>query len=289
LARHGIPCPTITGACTGTFEFEATSGAYTELQCGSYIFIDADYGRNLDHDGAPTQAFQPSLFVWATVMSRPAAVRAVVDAGLKALAFDSGPPLVCDEPAATYERASDEHRRLAVSLRPDRQPLRPSGSRPGFRIPISVVLCWRRQPPRRSRQQLPSAVLFLPDLHDADFGIGDFAVELAFRDPKVSHDGVVPDDLDREFGPFERLEGGLSRHHPVDEFGLVLEPSVRMAVAQLFRSERLYLRFVLFEPGHPQLLNGIFYRRFISRLGVCGSDQGRPAERERACGGEVTT
>jgi D-serine deaminase-like pyridoxal phosphate-dependent protein len=33
----------------------------------------------------------------------------------RALAFDSGPPLVCDEPAATYERASDEHGRLGVS------------------------------------------------------------------------------------------------------------------------------------------------------------------------------
>ena len=52
LARHSIPCPTITGAGTGTFEFEAASGVYTELQCGSYIFMDADYGRNLDHDGA---------------------------------------------------------------------------------------------------------------------------------------------------------------------------------------------------------------------------------------------
>jgi 3-hydroxy-D-aspartate aldolase len=77
--------------------------------------MDADYGRNLDRGGALTKAFEPSLFVWATVMSRPAEDRAIVDAGLKALAFDSGPPLVCDEPAATYERASDEHGRLAVS------------------------------------------------------------------------------------------------------------------------------------------------------------------------------
>jgi 3-hydroxy-D-aspartate aldolase len=115
LARHGIECPTITGAGTGTFEFESASGVYTELQCGSYIFMDADYGRNLDRDGAPTKAFEPSLFVWATVMSRPTEDRAIVDAGLKALAFDSGPPLVCDEPAATYERASDEHGRLGIS------------------------------------------------------------------------------------------------------------------------------------------------------------------------------
>ena len=48
-------------------------------------------------------------------MSRPTEDRAIVDAGLKALAFDSGPPLVCDEPAATYERASHEHGRLGIS------------------------------------------------------------------------------------------------------------------------------------------------------------------------------
>ena len=77
--------------------------------------MDADYGHNLDRDGAPTKAFEPSLFVWATVMSRPAQDRAIVDAGLKALAFDSSPPPVCDEPAATYERASDEHGRLGIS------------------------------------------------------------------------------------------------------------------------------------------------------------------------------
>ncbi len=61
--------------------------------------MDADYRRNRNRDGAPTKAFEPSLFVWATVMSRPAEDRAIVDAGLKALAFDSGPPTVCDEPA----------------------------------------------------------------------------------------------------------------------------------------------------------------------------------------------
>jgi 3-hydroxy-D-aspartate aldolase len=120
LTRNGIDCPTVTGAGTGTFEFESASGVYTELQCGSYIFMDADYGRNLDQDGAPTKAFEPSLFVWATVMSRPTEDRAIVDAGLKALAFDSGPPTVWDEPAATYERASDEHGRLAVSTATNR-------------------------------------------------------------------------------------------------------------------------------------------------------------------------
>jgi hypothetical protein len=66
LARHGIACRT----GTGTFELESASGVYTELQCGSYIFMDADYGRNLDRDGAPTKALEPSLFVWATSTAR---------------------------------------------------------------------------------------------------------------------------------------------------------------------------------------------------------------------------
>ena len=106
LARYRIACPTITGAGTGSFEFEAASGLYPDLQCGSYIFMNADYRHNRGRDGGPFATFEPSLFVWATVMSRPAEDRAIVDNRLKALAFDSGPPLVCDEPAATYERAS---------------------------------------------------------------------------------------------------------------------------------------------------------------------------------------
>jgi len=120
LERSGIPCRVVTGAGTGSFEFESASGVYNELQCGSYIFMDADYGRNLDRDGAPVSSFEPSLFVWATVMSRPTEERAIVDAGLKALAFDSGPPIVWDEPAASYERASDEHGRLAVTAATNR-------------------------------------------------------------------------------------------------------------------------------------------------------------------------
>jgi 3-hydroxy-D-aspartate aldolase len=60
---------------------EAASGVYTELQCDSYIFMDANYGRNRDRDGAPTKVFEPSLLVWTTVMSRPTEDRAIVDAG----------------------------------------------------------------------------------------------------------------------------------------------------------------------------------------------------------------
>src|SRR6202011_1887988 len=79
LARHGIDCPDITGVGTGSFEFEAASGVYTELQCGSYIFADADYGRNRDRDGGPTKEFEPSLFPLAPGANFTAARKAEID------------------------------------------------------------------------------------------------------------------------------------------------------------------------------------------------------------------
>jgi D-serine deaminase-like pyridoxal phosphate-dependent protein len=103
-----IKCDKVTGAGTGTFLFEATSGVYHELQAGSYIFMDADYAKNeWTESGIPR--FEHSLFVWTTVMSSPAPNRAVVDAGLKASSVDSGMPRVADVEGVEYVKASDEH------------------------------------------------------------------------------------------------------------------------------------------------------------------------------------
>ena len=117
LKTEGLDCPIVGGAGTGTFEFEAASGIFTELQVGSYVFMDADYARN---DPAPP--FRHALFVLATVMSAPRPGFAVVDAGHKAVAVDSGNPLVWERPGVTYVGASDEHGTLSVG--PDAAPLR---------------------------------------------------------------------------------------------------------------------------------------------------------------------
>ena len=114
LQGAGLDCPIITGAGTGTYLFEAASKVYNEIQPGSYIFMDADYGRNHGEDGTPVSHFRQSLFVWTTAMSRPASDRAVVDAGLKALSVDSGMPLVADLRGVEYARASDEHGVLLI-------------------------------------------------------------------------------------------------------------------------------------------------------------------------------
>jgi 3-hydroxy-D-aspartate aldolase len=108
LAQSGIACEKVTGAGTGTYLFETVSGVYQEIQPGSYIFMDVDYGKNeWTESGIPR--FEQSLFVWTTVMSRPSAERAIVDAGLKASSVDSGMPRVAANDGVEYIKASDEH------------------------------------------------------------------------------------------------------------------------------------------------------------------------------------
>ena len=114
LGEHGLRCPSVTGAGTGSFRFEAASGLYNELQAGSYIFMDADYAQNHGEGGGPMDEFQHSLFVYTTVMSTPGPGRAVVDAGLKASSVDSGLPTVHGMPGVTFVGASDEHGKLAI-------------------------------------------------------------------------------------------------------------------------------------------------------------------------------
>ena len=113
IEAAGIACRTVTGAGTGTWQHERDSGVYTEIQPGSYVFMDADYHRNAL---APDEHhFEQSLYVLAAVMSTPARDRAIVDAGLKAFAFDSGPPLVYGARGYDYVKASDEHGVLTIA------------------------------------------------------------------------------------------------------------------------------------------------------------------------------
>ena len=50
LKAQGLECDIVGGGGTGSYYFEGNSGVYNELQCGSYAFMDADYGRILDKD-----------------------------------------------------------------------------------------------------------------------------------------------------------------------------------------------------------------------------------------------
>ncbi len=105
LASDGIACPLVTGAGSGTFVLEAASGLWGELQCGSYLFGDRDYADNEPTPGAP--AFEHALFVRSQVVSRDD-IHAVVDAGHKSHAIDSGLPTVWQRDL-TFTNGGDEH------------------------------------------------------------------------------------------------------------------------------------------------------------------------------------
>ena len=144
VRARGIRCDYITGGGSGTFEFELASGLYTELQPGSYFFMDLDYGANewpaatggddADEAAAALSARpEQAMWVLSTVISAQGANDwVVVDAGAKAVNTDCGPPAVCRAPAARpagagaeeesggglcYQCAGDEHGIVSLAER----------------------------------------------------------------------------------------------------------------------------------------------------------------------------
>ncbi len=109
INAEGLTCKIVGGAGTGTYYFEGTSAVYNELQCGSYIFMDADYRRNLDSGGNFVTDFENSLFIYTSIMSHTKADMAICDAGLKVQSVDSGLPVVYGRDDLEYIKCSDEH------------------------------------------------------------------------------------------------------------------------------------------------------------------------------------
>jgi len=111
LKAVGLAPELVSGGGTGSYYFEAASGVYNELQCGSYAFMDADYGRILDEDGRRIDQgeWENALFILTSVMSHVKADKAIVDAGLKAQSVDSGLPVVFGRTDVKYVKCSDEH------------------------------------------------------------------------------------------------------------------------------------------------------------------------------------
>jgi len=122
LDVRGVRCGIVTGGGTGTVEFDAASGVFTELQPGSYLFMDGDYG-SIGWGGE--SGWRHSLFVLSTVMSATRPGMAVCDVGLKGLAVDSGLPRSVHwldakgAPALTYISANDEHGMLQAQHESD--------------------------------------------------------------------------------------------------------------------------------------------------------------------------
>lgn len=80
----------VTGGGTGTFDTDIAGGVFTEIQPGSYPFMDREY-YEIDRTGE--RPFDASLFVLATVIASREG-HAIVNSGYKALATEGGPPVL---------------------------------------------------------------------------------------------------------------------------------------------------------------------------------------------------
>ncbi|APG86578.1 D-threonine aldolase (plasmid) [Sinorhizobium americanum CCGM7] len=111
LKVEGLEPELVSGGGTGSYYFESNSGVYNELQCGSYAFMDADYGRIRDQGGNRIDEgeWENALFILTSVMSHAKPDKAICDAGLKSQSVDSGLPFVYGRTDVKYVKCTDEH------------------------------------------------------------------------------------------------------------------------------------------------------------------------------------
>lgn len=93
LKAKGLCCDIISGGGTGSYNIDPEANVLTELQGGSYIFMDKQYGDLALGNGA-SFPFATSLFVQMSVVSNNTRNLATTDAGFKAFATDAEPPVL---------------------------------------------------------------------------------------------------------------------------------------------------------------------------------------------------
>jgi D-serine deaminase-like pyridoxal phosphate-dependent protein len=103
LREAGFNIEIVTTGGTGTAEFCAVFPGVTEVQPGSFIFMDTDY-RN-----AIGPVYANALTILSTVISHTRKRQAIIDAGLKSLSTDSGFAEPKDWPGVRYRPGGDEH------------------------------------------------------------------------------------------------------------------------------------------------------------------------------------
>jgi D-serine deaminase-like pyridoxal phosphate-dependent protein len=109
IRSAGHVVPTITAGGTGTYDIDTEIEGVTEIQAGSYLFMDSYYRSIGGSAGTVFDDFLPSLFVLATAISQPVEGRITIDAGQKAFATDKAPPELRDIQGVKYHWAGDEY------------------------------------------------------------------------------------------------------------------------------------------------------------------------------------
>jgi D-serine deaminase-like pyridoxal phosphate-dependent protein len=109
VENQGTELKIISAGSTGTYNITADYPRVTEVEAGSYVFMDSTY-RKLKGLG-----FGCSLSVLATIVSKPVPERLVVDTGWKTITSELGMPEAKDVEGARVYHLSEEHALIAVS------------------------------------------------------------------------------------------------------------------------------------------------------------------------------
>ncbi|MDP6445627.1 MAG: DSD1 family PLP-dependent enzyme [Pirellulaceae bacterium] len=109
LRQAGLPCPIVSCGGTGSFVYSVEAPGITELQAGGAIFMDEFY-----REKCQVTHLRHALSVVVTVVSTPAADRAIIDAGRKTMHGDFVPPRVVGRDDLKFDRLSAEHGALTV-------------------------------------------------------------------------------------------------------------------------------------------------------------------------------
>lgn len=104
LRADGIPCRIVSCGGTGSYQISVAFPGITELQAGGGIFMDEFYRRQCKVEG-----HRHAMSIIATVVSRPAEDRVIIDAGRKTMSQDGDTPRVVGRDDVTVEALSAEH------------------------------------------------------------------------------------------------------------------------------------------------------------------------------------
>ena len=149
LKRHGIDVAIMSGGGTGTYDITGSFPEMTEVQAGSYVFMDSTYGK-VEGVG---EKFECSLSVLATVVSRPEQNRIIVDTGMKVLTKEFGIPQPIGYKGIEMTSLSEEHGKMEIL----------NGN-----VPLS---------PGDKLEILPTHCCTTVNLHDRYYGIRNDVVE----------------------------------------------------------------------------------------------------------------
>jgi D-serine deaminase-like pyridoxal phosphate-dependent protein len=108
MKASGLNAEIFSGGGTGTYNIMTKLPGYTDVQVGSYVFMDTQYLEIGNENGDIFTDFAPSLTVLTTVVNTYFPKRMTTDAGTKALTLNKPDPIVIGEPGFRYTAGSDE-------------------------------------------------------------------------------------------------------------------------------------------------------------------------------------